>query len=80
MAGLLLAEQVAGAAQVEVVAGELEAGAERVERLQGGEPLLRLRRYLFVGGRGEDRVGARLRAPDPPAQLIKLAEPEHAAR
>ena len=34
MAGLLLAEQIAGAADVEVVAGELEAGAERIERLK----------------------------------------------
>ena len=32
VAGLLVAEQVAGAADVEVVRGELEAGAERVER------------------------------------------------
>jgi hypothetical protein len=38
MAGLFLAEQVAGAADVEVVAGELEAGAERIERLQHLQP------------------------------------------
>ena len=37
VAGLLFAQKVAGAAQVEVVACELEAGAERVERLQHGE-------------------------------------------
>ena len=33
MAGLLLAQEVAGAADVEVVAGELEARAQRVEGL-----------------------------------------------
>ena len=40
VAGLLLAEQVAGAADVEVVARQREAGAERVERLQHLEALL----------------------------------------
>jgi hypothetical protein len=40
VARLLVAEQVAGAADVEVVAGELEAGAEAVERLQHLQPLL----------------------------------------
>ncbi len=34
MAGLFLAEQIARAANVEIVAGKLEAGAERIERLQ----------------------------------------------
>ena len=46
VAGLLLAEQIAGAADVEIVRGELEAGAERVERLQHLEPALGLRRDL----------------------------------
>ena len=40
VAGLLLAQEVAGAADVEVVAGEREAGAQRVERLQHLEALL----------------------------------------
>ena len=40
MARLLLAEQIAGAADVEVVAGQHEAGAERIERLQHLQPLL----------------------------------------
>ena len=44
MSGLFVAEQIAGAANVEIVAGELEARSERVERLQHFEPLLRLRR------------------------------------
>ncbi len=44
VAGLLLAQQIAGAADVEIVGGELEAGAERVERLQHLEPALGLRR------------------------------------
>jgi hypothetical protein len=38
--GLLVAEQVAGAADVEVVAGELEPGAEAVEIAEHLEALL----------------------------------------
>ena len=48
VAGLLVAEQVAGAADVEVVGGQLEPGAERVERIQHLEPLLGLRRHRLV--------------------------------
>ena len=50
VAGLLLAEQIAGAADVEIVRGELEAGAERVERLQHLEPALGLRRDFPPAG------------------------------
>ncbi len=39
MAGLFFAQQIAGAADVEVVAGELEARAQRVERLHDFEAL-----------------------------------------
>ena len=38
MAGLFLAKQIAGTADIHVMACELEAGAERVERLQHFEP------------------------------------------
>ena len=44
VAGLLLAQQIAAAADVEVVAGELEAGAQAVQRLQHLQPPLRRRR------------------------------------
>ncbi len=77
MARLFLAQQIAGAANIEIVAGELEAGAERVERLQHVETLLRLRRDGSVRGRREQRVGAYLAAPDAPAQLIELRQAEH---
>ena len=50
MARLLVAEQIAGAADVEIVAGELEAGAEAVEV---GEHL-----QALVGGLGQQPVGA----------------------
>ena len=41
------------------------------------QALFRLRRHRLAGRRGEDRIGARLRAPDPAAQLIELREAEH---
>src|SRR5579872_7128701 len=77
MAGLLLAEQVAGAAQVEIVARELKARAQHIERLKNGEPLLRLGRDLGLGRRGEIGVGANLRPADPAPQLVELRKPEH---
>ena len=77
MSGLFVAEQIAGAANVEIVAGELEARAKRVERLQHFEPLLRLRRDRLVDRRGEQGVGAGFRASDAAAQLIKLRKAEH---
>ena len=43
VAGLFLAQQIAGAADVEIVRRQLEAGAERIERLQHLQPPLRLR-------------------------------------
>ena len=77
VAGLLLAEQVAGAANVEVVAGELEAGAERVERLQHLQPPLGRVGQLAVGRQREQRIGAHLGAPDAAAQLVELRQAEH---
>ena len=51
MTRLLLAEQIASAANIEVVRSELEARTERVERLQDLQPALGLRRdRLSVGG------------------------------
>src|SRR5690606_25785056 len=47
VAGLLVAEQIACPANVQVVTGESETGAERVQRLHDVQPLLRrLRRHL----------------------------------
>ena len=77
VAGLLLAEQIAGAADIEIVRGELEAGAERVERLQHLEPPLGLRRDLRLRRQREQRIGAQFGAPHPPAQLIELRQAEH---
>ena len=50
VAGLFLAQEIAGAADIEIVRGKLEPGAERVERLQHLEPPLRLRGDLACAG------------------------------
>ena len=73
---LLVAEQVAGAADVEVVAGELESGAEAVEIGEHLQPLLGRFGDRAVGRRGQIGIGAGLRAPDAAAQLVELGEPE----
>ena len=76
MPRLLIAEQIAGAANVEVVAGELEAGAEAVELGQHLQALLRglgdraVRRHRQIG------VGACLGPADAAAQLVELRKAE----
>ena len=77
VAGLLVAEKIAGAADIEIVRGELEAGAERVERLQHLEPALGLRRDLPRARQRQERVGAELGPADAAAELIDLRQPEH---
>ena len=74
VAGLFLAQQVAGAAHVEVVRRELEARAQRIERLQYLEPALRLHGDLPLGRQREQRIGAHLGTADPSAQLIELRQ------
>ena len=76
MAGLLFAEKIAGAADVEVMACQLKARPQRVEGLQHLEPPLGALRELAFRRDREQRIGARLRAPDAAAQLVKLGEAE----
>jgi hypothetical protein len=71
--GLLVAQKIAGAADIEIVRGKLEAGAERIERLQNLEAFFRLRGDL-ARWQGEQRIGAQFRAADPAAQLIELRQ------
>ena len=76
MARLLVAEQIARAANVEVVAGELEAGAEAVEIGEHLQALVGAFADHAVGGGGEIGVGAGLRSADATAQLIELGKAE----
>ena len=77
VARLFLAQQIARAANVQVVAGQLEAGAQGVQRLHDLQPLLRRLGQDLVGGQGEVGIAARLAAADAAAQLIELAQAEH---
>src|SRR3954447_25360598 len=76
LAGLLFAEDLAGAADLEVVHGEVEA---RSELLHGLDRLEALHGILVesILGRGKE-VSVRLvvRAPNPPAELVELCQAE----
>src|SRR4029079_6447588 len=74
---LLVAQQIAGAANVEIVRGQREPGAKRVERLQNLQALVVAFGQLLPGRRRDVGIGARLRAADAAAQLIKLSQAEH---
>ena len=77
MAALLVAQQVAAAPDVEVVAGQLEAGAQTVERLQHLQPLLGRQGQLLLDRGGQVGVGPGLRPADAAADLVQLGQAEH---
>ena len=77
MAGLLVAQQVARAADVEVMAGEGEARAQLVEGLHHLEPALRRLGQRLAGRRREICVAAQLGPADATAQLVELRQAEH---
>ena len=77
MAGLLLAQKIAGAANIHVMAGDGETGAQLVQRLQHFQPPRRGFGQLLVGGRGQIGIGALLGAADAAAQLVELRQAEH---
>ena len=74
---LRFAQHLAGAADLEVVHREVEAGAELLHHLDRFEALLRLRRDVaFLGRRQQVGVGLVVRAADAAAQLVQLREAE----
>src|SRR5215213_2576023 len=75
--GLLFAQQVAGSANVEIMAGEAETGAERIQGLQDLEAFFGRRRKRSIGGNGEEGIGPLLRPSDAAAKLIELCQAEH---
>ena len=77
VAGLLLAEEVAGAADVEVLGGQREAGAEAVEGAEDAEALFGLGGELLARLGHDEGVGAELGAADAAADLVELGEAEH---
>ena len=77
VAGLLVAEQVAGAADLQVAHGDLEAGAQLGVVAERAEALGRLLGEGRGAGVQQVRVGALAAAADPPAYLVELGEAEH---
>ena len=77
MARLLVAQQIARAANIQIMAGELEAGAQGFQRGQNLQALVRLRRHGTVGGHREEREGAGLGTAHAPAQLIERGQAKH---
>src|SRR3546814_14658532 len=75
MPGLLVTDQIARAANVEVMAGKLKTRAKRVEIGKHLQPLLRRLRNQPVGGRGQISISAGLGPPHTPAKLVKLRQP-----
>ena len=76
MSRLFVANEIAGAANVEVVTRKLEAGPQGVEIAEQLEPLFGGVGDRAMLGRRQIGIGARLRPPDPPAKLIELREAE----
>ena len=76
MPALLVAQQVAGSANVEIVAGKLETRAQRIEIAQHLQPLLRHFGQLRAGGVGEIGVSAQFRSTHASAQLVELRKAE----
>ena len=77
MAGLLRAEQLAGAADLEVAHRDREAGAELGVVGERREPRPRLVGQLARVGIEEVRVRRRVGAADAAADLVELREAEH---
>ena len=76
MAGLLITQQVTRAADIHVVAGELEARAEAIERFKNFETFLCLLIKTDCRIVRDIGIGANFRAPDATADLIELRQTE----
>src|SRR5690606_2174086 len=76
LAALTLAEELAGAADLEIVRRESETDAERLERFDRLEPFRGLGRELASRRRDQVRVSLMVRPADAAAELMELREPE----
>ena len=73
---LALAEDLACAADLEVVGGQREADPEVLQRLDGLQALHGVGGHRGARRHDEVRVGAVVRAPDAAPELVQLGEPE----
>ena len=77
MAGLLVAQEVTSATQIQIMGRQFKASAQAIERLQDFETFLCLNRQSAVCGNSEERIGTRLAAPHASAKLIKCGQAKH---
>ena len=76
LAGLAFAQEFARAADLQIVRGEQESGAQILHRLDRLEPLGRIAAQRAPRGHDQVGVGAVVRAADAPAQLMELRQAE----
>ena len=76
MTGLLVTQQIARSANVEIVTGKLKACAQAVEIAENLQALFSDFRKLRVLRISQIGVSAQLRPADTPSQLIKLRQSE----
>ena len=72
VAVLLAAQQVAGAAQLQIERGDLEARAQIAELLERGQPLARDFGQFGIGRHQQIGIGAAVGAAHAAAQLVEL--------
>jgi hypothetical protein len=77
VAGLVRAEKVASAADLEVTHGDLEARAELGVLADGAQAFVSLLGQSVVAGIKKVGVSTLAGSAHPAAQLVELAEPEH---
>ena len=77
MARLFGPQKVAGAADVEIMAGQRKSGAQGIQGLHDLEALFCRRRKHAARRQGQIGIGPDLGPPDAAAQLIKLRQPKH---
>jgi hypothetical protein len=77
---LLLAEQFARPAQIEIAGADREAGAELVQRFQRAQALQRRRRDLGLRLGGEHQIARTLPRPTRPRSWWSWARPNRSAR
>ena len=77
MAGLLLSQNIAGAADVHIMTGQRKTGAQRIQRLQNAQAPLGYRIKLAVRRNGEISIAPDFAAPYSSLELVKLCQTEH---
>ena len=76
LSALLIAQKLSGAANLQIVGGQRESGAELLERFQRLEPLDRVGRHGLARRGDQIGIGAVVRSSHAAAQLVDLRQAE----